>query len=145
MKFLKVVLALCVLGASGAGRSGGRAGGRSSGGFSRRPSKSRTSTTRRDATATKEPETKTKTEYVPVPVHTAGGMGGMNMFMGLSLIDSIMHEQRRAEMMRRQLENERQMGKNEAEIENLKAQLAAQENKVSGLQQQAEKEKTESK
>mmetsp|Transcript_900 Transcript_900/g.2544 ORF Transcript_900/g.2544 Transcript_900/m.2544 type:complete len:149 (-) Transcript_900:255-701(-) len=116
----------------GGSRSGGRAGG----------SFSRSKQPRRSATKTKEKEPETKTKQPDVVVVQQGGMGGGmgTALVGMSLLDSIMHEQRRAEMMRRQLETERQLGKNDADIENLKAQLAAQEAKVSGMQAQAAKE-----
>lgn len=110
-RFIAVLLA-CALGVEGAKRSGGRMGGSSMS----RSRKSRTSTTRREATKTRE--TPTASAAAPAapagaaPTHTTvimggGGFGGgigTGTLVGLSLMDSILAEQRRAAYMREQLE-----------------------------------------
>jgi len=87
---------------------------------------------------------------VPVPVAPFGGYGygyggyGMGIspgaYLGLSLLDAIADEQRRAAYMRQQIETQKQLGKDAGEIEALKAQLAAQEQRLADLQAQANKQ-----
>lgn len=130
--FLCSVLALGT--AATAKRSGGRAGG---GSFSRR------STTRK-ASARSAP---TQQQAAPMPVYGYAPMGGgMGMgtttaLMGLSLLDAIVEEQRRAAIMRQQLEMQKELGKNQGEMAALKAQLEAQERKIADMQAQAASEK----
>mmetsp|Transcript_7619 Transcript_7619/g.19844 ORF Transcript_7619/g.19844 Transcript_7619/m.19844 type:complete len:138 (-) Transcript_7619:101-514(-) len=137
MQVLRLVLAIvAVTEAVSRGKSGGRAGG---GGFSR---SRRTSMTRRSATATKEAPQQQAASTQPVYVVQQGGMGmgTTTALMGLSLLDSIAQEQRRAQMMRTQLEQAEKLGQNTGEIKALQAQLAAQEQKIAQMESQAKKE-----
>uniref|UniRef100_A0A7S3NHE8 Uncharacterized protein n=1 Tax=Aureoumbra lagunensis TaxID=44058 RepID=A0A7S3NHE8_9STRA len=139
-----IILALALFEAEAASRGGSRKSGGRAGGNGFAP-KRRQSVTRRDATATKDAPTKESS--APTNTHTTvvmqqgygGGMG--TALMGLSIMDAIIQEQRRAEMMRIQYEQQKELGKNSAELASLKAQLEAQEKKVSEMQAQAEKEK----
>mmetsp|Transcript_14385 Transcript_14385/g.45354 ORF Transcript_14385/g.45354 Transcript_14385/m.45354 type:complete len:185 (+) Transcript_14385:43-597(+) len=121
-----------------AARSGGRAGGSS---FRSRPAPTRSysRTTVRSYAAP-----------VPVPVPVSpfgyGGFGygyggGINTgtYLGLSLLDAIVEEQRRAAIMRQQLETQQQLGRDAGEIAALKAQLDAQDKRIAELQAQAGK------
>mmetsp|Transcript_8735 Transcript_8735/g.22295 ORF Transcript_8735/g.22295 Transcript_8735/m.22295 type:complete len:186 (+) Transcript_8735:26-583(+) len=120
-----------------AARSGGRAGGSS---FRSRPAPSRVA-----------PRTTVRTYAapvaVPVPVSPFGyggygysPFGGVSTgtYLGLSLLDAIVDEQRRAAYLRQQLETREQLGKDSAEIAGLKAQLDAQEKRIAELQAQAQ-------
>lgn len=115
---------------SGGFKSGARAGG---GGFKRRNTETKQK-------ATKEAEAPTQQAPQQVHIHQGGmGMGTTTAWMGLSLMDSIVQEQRRAEMMRNQLEQQKEIGKNQGEIAALKAQLEAQEKKVADMKAEADK------
>lgn len=104
---LFVVLMMFAGSAEGRGRSGGRMGGSfgRSAGMSRRShsgfGKRRASLTRRDATssAAAPAAAGSSTTYV-----MGGGGISPGTFLGLSLMDSILAEQRRAAYMRQQLE-----------------------------------------
>lgn len=69
------------------------------------------------------------------------GMGTTTALVGLSLLDSIVEEQRRAAIMRQQMEQAKELGKNSGEIAALKAQLEAQEKKISDMEAKAAAER----
>jgi len=131
-----------------AARSGGRAGGSS---FRSAPSRSMPS---RSAPRV-APRTSVRTYAVPVPVPASpfggfgggygyspfGGYGNTGAYLGISLIDSIIQEQRRAAIMRQQLETQQQLGKDQGEIATLKAQLDAQDKRIAELQEKAKEQK----
>jgi len=119
-----------------AARSGGRAGGRS---FRSAPMRS---------TPRAAPRTSVRTYAAPVAVPVpvpgygggfyGGGFGGFGVspgaYLGLSLIDAIVDEQRRAAYLRQQIETQRQLGRDAGDIESLRAQLDAQEKRIAELQ-----------
>jgi len=125
-----------------AARSGGRAGGS----FRSAPSRSYSA-----------PRTRVRTFAAPVPVPVpvapfggygyggygyGGGFGiSPGAYLGLSLLDAIVDEQRRAAYLRQQLETQQQLGKDAGQIESLKAQLDAQDKRIAELQAQADKAK----
>ena len=157
---LRALLAVALLlsadarGRSGGGGGGGRSGGRVGGGFAPRSRQStRRNAATKDAPAPAPAASGAHTDAAPAAGHTTvvygspggygGGMGSTTALMGLSLVDGIMREQRRAEMMRVQLEQQRELGKSAGELEALKAQLATQEEKVKGMQAKSDAEKNE--
>ena len=77
------------------------------------------------------------------------GYGGMGMgyggispgaVLGLSLIDSIAQEQRRSAYMRQQIETQRELGRDSADIDALTKMLAAQDARIAELQAQVQKQ-----
>mmetsp|Transcript_13633 Transcript_13633/g.48406 ORF Transcript_13633/g.48406 Transcript_13633/m.48406 type:complete len:190 (-) Transcript_13633:113-682(-) len=124
-------------GAAEAARSGGRAGG---GGFRSAPS-SRAMPSR----SAPQPAPRAYAVPVPVPVPVYGGGygygGGMfgispGTAISLSIVDSILSEQRRSAYLRQQIDTQRQLGRSSAEIDQLQAQLIAQESRINMMQAQ---------
>merc|ERR1719446_953545 len=146
--FLAAALVAAPLNAEAAGgRSGGRVGGRA-------PSAPAARTYSRPD-STPAPVQKTTNVYVapaPAPVMVGGGYGyggygggfgyaapspGMTgLAVGLSLADTIIQEQRRQAFLQQQLQQQRQLGRDEAMIADLQRQLAAQDSKLNSLQMQ---------
>ena len=120
-----------------AARSGGRAGGGSR--MRSAPSRSYSSAPR----AVPRGGTRMYAAPMAVPVSPFGmgyGYGGPNggAIVGLSIIDSIAQEQRRSAYIRQQLETQRELGRDQADIDQLTKMLAAQDARIAELQKQVE-------
>ena len=127
-----------------AARSGGRAGG---------GSRMRSAPSRSYSRSAPRPQTRVYAAPVAVPVSPFGmgyGYGGMGYgyggispgaVLGLSLIDSIAQEQRRSAYIRQQLETQRELGKDSAQIDQLTQMLQAQDARIAELQKQVETQK----
>ena len=85
---------------------------------------------------------------VPVPMGISPfgmgygyGYGGISpgAMVGLTVLDAIADEQRRSAYLRQQIETQRQLGRDSADIDALRAQLDAQEKRIAELQAQAGK------
>ena len=131
-----------------AARSGGRAGGRGGGGFRSAP---------RGGGASRSYSRGGGGGYarggpvmaMPIGVPMYGGGFGMSPFgmgygmspgtmVGLSIIDSIANEQRRSSYIRQQLETQRELGKDSADIDSLTRMLTEQDAKIAELQAQVQ-------
>lgn len=68
--------------------------------------------------------------------------GGMNTgtYLGFSLIESLIREQQRQAYLQRQLDMQRQLGTDQAQIAMLQSELAKQSQKVDGIKAQAPKD-----
>ena len=120
-----------------AARSGGRAGG---------GSRMRSAPSRSYSRSAPRPQTRVYAAPVAVPVSPFGmgyGYGGISpgAVLGLSLIDSIAQEQRRSAYIRQQLETQRELGKDSAQIDQLTQMLQAQDARIAELQKQVETQK----
>ena len=130
-----------------AARSGGRAGGRGGGGFRSAPrggGASRSYSRGGGGYARGGP-----VMAMPIGVPMYGGGFGMSPFgmgygmspgavVGLSIIDSIANEQRRSSYIRQQLETQRELGKDSADIDALTRMLTEQDAKIAELQAQVQ-------
>jgi uncharacterized membrane protein len=129
-----------------AARSGGRAGGGSR--MRSAPSRSYSSAPRAVPRGGTRMYAAPMAVPVPVPVSPFGmgygyggyGYGGPNVgaIVGLSIIDSIAQEQRRSAYIRQQLETQRELGRDQADIDQLTKMLAAQDARIAELQKQVE-------
>jgi len=126
-----------------AARTGGRAGGRSF-----RPAAARVRYSAPQSATRAYRARGAMPVPVPVPVYPAPGLGLYGYYgyggispgaaVGLSLAELIAEEQRRSVIMRQQLDTQRQLGQDTAQIQALQTQLAAQEARIAELQAQVQ-------
>mmetsp|Transcript_15278 Transcript_15278/g.48462 ORF Transcript_15278/g.48462 Transcript_15278/m.48462 type:complete len:238 (+) Transcript_15278:14-727(+) len=123
-----------------AARSGGRVGGRAP------------VTRSAPSRSTPAPASHTNVYIAPAPVYGGGygggygygygggmfGGGGISTgaYLGLSLVDTLIREQQRQQFLQQQLRTQQELGKDQAMIQQLQAELAAQSAKVDGLKAQ---------
>jgi uncharacterized membrane protein len=129
------------LAARSGGRAGGggmRGGGMRGGGYSRSYSAA--------------PRMRTQTRMyaspmvMPMPMMSPFGMGmgygyggiSPGAVVGLTVLDAIADEQRRQAYLRSQLETQRQLGKDQASIDQLTAMIDAQDKRIAELQAQVQ-------
>jgi len=136
--FLAATISLAPFSAEAA-RSGGRVGGRA-------PSSAMRSSPRPAPTAA--PQRTTNVYVAPMGGMGMGyggmGMGyggygggnGMGLYLGLSLAETFLREQQRQAYLQQQLATQRQLGADQAAIQQLQMQLQEQNAKVAGLTQQ---------
>ena len=133
-----------LLAGRGGGRSGGRVGGRVSSAPRAAPRPS--SVAPRSAAPSMAPRT---TNVYVAPMggmgmgygmgyggYGMGGGNGMGLYLGLSLAETFLREQQRQAYLQQQLRVQQELGQDQAAIQSLQAQLAAQNEKMAGLQQQ---------
>mmetsp|Transcript_16833 Transcript_16833/g.53945 ORF Transcript_16833/g.53945 Transcript_16833/m.53945 type:complete len:220 (+) Transcript_16833:36-695(+) len=139
---LAAIVAFAPLSEVEAARSGGRVGGRAP---SRAPSVSRA------APAPASPS-RTNVYISPAPVYGGGmgygygGYGGYGGFggggistgtyLGISLVETLIREQQRQAYLQQQLRTQQELGRDQAAIAQLQAELAAQNSKVEQLKSQ---------
>jgi hypothetical protein len=97
--------------------------------------------------APSRPATHTNVYIAPAPVYGGGygyGYGGglfgggisTGAYLGLSLVDTLIREQQRQQFLQQQLRTQQELGRDQAMIQQLQAELAAQSAKVDGLKAQ---------
>jgi hypothetical protein len=149
--FLALALTFSPMDAAEAGRSGGRVGGRA-------PSMSSRPAARPSSGATARPAMRTSAP-APAPVQRTtnvymapmgggmygggmygggmmGGGNGMGLYLGLSVAESFMREQQRQQYLQQQLRTQRELGQDQAAIQQLQNELAQQNLKVDAMKQQ---------
>jgi len=117
-----------------AGRSGGRVGGRAP--------------VSRAAPPRAAPSRTTNVYVAPTPVYGGyggygygyGGFGGGGIstgtYLGLSLAETFIREQQRQAYLQQQLRTQQELGRDQAQIQQLQQELAAQNAKVEGIRAQ---------
>merc|ERR1719424_1672155 len=65
-----------------------------------------------------------------------GGGNGLGLYLGLSVAETFMREQQRQAFLQQQLRTQQELGRDQAAIQQLQSELAAQTSKVAGLQAQ---------
>jgi len=127
-----------MMGGKGARGGGMRGGGMRGGGYSRSYSAA--------------PRMRTQTRMyaspmvMPMPMMSPFGMGmgygyggiSPGAVVGLTVLDAIADEQRRQAYLRSQLETQRQLGKDQASIDQLTAMIDAQDKRIAELQAQVQ-------
>ena len=85
-------------------------------------------------------------QVMPMPMMSPFGMGmgygyggiSPGAVVGLTVLDAIADEQRRQAYLRSQLETQRQLGKDQASIDQLTAMIDAQDKRIAELQAQVQ-------
>merc|ERR1719301_438183 len=92
------------------------------------------------------PRMRTQTRMYALPMMSPFGMGmgygyggiSPGAVVGLTVLDAIADEQRRQAYLRSQLETQRQLGKDQASIDQLTAMIDAQDKRIAELQAQVQ-------
>jgi len=150
--FLALALTFSPMDAAEAGRSGGRVGGRAPSMSSRPASRPSSGASARPAMRTSAPAPapmqRTTNVYMGSPMGGGmygggmygggmmGGGNGMGLYLGLSVAESFMREQQRQQYLQQQLRTQRELGQDQAAIQQLQNELAQQNLKVDAMKQQ---------
>jgi len=150
--FLALALTFSPMDAAEAGRSGGRVGGRAPSMSSRPASRPSSGASARPAMRTSAPAPapmqRTTNVYMGSPMGGGmygggmygggmmGGGNGMGLYLGLSVAESFMREQQRQTYLQQQLRTQRELGQDQAAIQQLQSELASQNLKVDAMKQQ---------
>merc|ERR1719327_182474 len=125
-----------------AARSGGRAGGGGmrGGGYSRSYSRGGGGYSRGATRMYASPMVMPMPMMSPFGMGMCYGYGGISpgAVVGLTVLDAIADEQRRQAYLRSQLETQRQLGKDQASIDQLTAMIDAQDKRIAELQAQVQ-------
>lgn len=139
--FLAAAVAIAPMDAAHAARSGGRVGGRAPSSAARSMPRGGASYAPRGG-ASYAP--RTTNVYVAPSMGYGYGMGyGMGYggispgtYLGLSLVETLIREQQRQAFLQQQLRTQQELGRDQAMIQQLQAELNAQNAKVEGLKAQ---------
>jgi len=150
--FLALALTFSPMDAAEAGRSGGRVGGRAPSMSSRPAARPSSGASARPAMRTSAPAPapmqRTTNVYMGSPMGGGmygggmygggmmGGGNGMGLYLGLSVAESFMREQQRQQYLQQQLRTQRELGQDQAAIQQLQNELAQQNLKVDAMKQQ---------
>ena len=131
------------LAARSGGRAGGggmRGGGMRGGGYSRSYSRGGGGYSRGATRMYASPMVMPMPMMSPFGMGMGYGYGGISpgAVVGLTVLDAIADEQRRQAYLRSQLETQRQLGKDQASIDQLTAMIDAQDKRIAELQAQVQ-------